>query len=163
MNATHRTDVLTGSTARHNIGKLVLSATRTINLLTYAISFTPILDTTLQPTVWSLLTAAPRRGIRCTAVIASHAEGSPHQQNNNVAADELQLAGWTVRRYPQRPVMHAKLIIIDEAALIAGSHNLTRAALEHNRELSILTRDPTAVYDAANWFAQLFNESRQSG
>lgn len=48
--------------------------------------------------------------------------------------------------------IHAKAMVIDNQIAIIGSTNLTRASLEDNRELSVVTRDPTVIRQLSETF-----------
>lgn len=89
-------------------------------------------------------------------LIATHPTNSPHEANNTLSAIELARAGWHVRRATRSPIMHAKLLIADENAAMIGSHNLTRAGIETNRELSIVTTDYMIVQPALQWFSIMY-------
>lgn len=159
----HSTHLITGRSARAQIAQAIANAQKTIRLLAYAISPAPILDSTLQQSIFATLCAAPARGIICSAVIAQHPENSVHENNNTLAAIHLHDKGWQIHRYPCRPVMHAKLLIIDDHRIITGSHNMTTAALEHNRELSVITTQPDCVADALDFYTTLQDASAPHG
>lgn len=55
--------------------------------------------------------------------------------------------------------LHAKLIIIDEKILIAGSHNLTESSLTRTQELSVAIEDPTLALQARTFFYPLWNRT----
>ena len=155
-------DLIIGNEAADEMAKLIVNANTTLNILAYAISTASGLDTKLRTSVYRLLRDAPRRAIRCQMLIASHCDRSPHQANNTLAEYELAAAGWDIRRAPRSPVMHAKLMLADNRVMILGSHNLTRAGIEHNRELSILTLDPYLVSTATNYFNVLYDYGTDS-
>lgn len=48
-------------------------------------------------------------------------------------------------RYDDEYVIHAKVIIVDHEAAVLGSINLTRASINDNRELSVMTHDTNVV------------------
>jgi cardiolipin synthase len=56
----------------------------------------------------------------------------------------LERAGVTIR-YSNHFYIHAKAFIIDQQKAIIGSTNLTRASLDDNRELSVITEDKNVV------------------
>lgn len=145
--------ILTGTNARRAIVDIIANARESIHIPAYAIS--PQKHTRTPPCA-SLLFHTPARTGPPLAMPDCHCPGhsptSPHEAMNAEAAAILDRSGWTVARYPMQPVMHAKMIIVDGRKIITGSHNLTRAALEHNRELSTLTTDPIAAADAVNFF-----------
>ncbi len=54
--------------------------------------------------------------------------------------------------------VHAKAWLIDDTVAIIGSTNLTRSSLDANRELSVLTRDPTVIRQLNDVFEQDYSE-----
>jgi len=56
----------------------------------------------------------------------------------------LNRAGVNIR-YSKAFIIHAKAVNIDNELAIIGSINLTRASLDDNRELSVITRDPLVI------------------
>lgn len=67
--------------------------------------------------------------------------------------DYLERAGVSIH-YSKHYYIHAKVLIIDQQTAIIGSINLTRASLENNRELAVITQDPTVIKQLLNTFAQ---------
>lgn len=65
----------------------------------------------------------------------------------------LQQAGIQLKESKQYYI-HAKVFLIDNKEVVAGSINLTKNALDHNRELSIVSHDSTVVNVLKNIFAQ---------
>ncbi len=59
-------------------------------------------------------------------------------------ADYLQRAGVIVHKNDQY-IIHAKVFIIDDELAVLGSINLTKASLDSNRELSVITRDRSVI------------------
>lgn len=155
--------VLTGHHAQITIAHAIERAERTIDMICYAIAPAPRLNSHLQQSIFARLLQQPAAGKACRAVIASHHPDTPHGQQNNMAADALTLNGWKIHRWPVKPVLHAKLLIFDRSRMITGSHNLTTAALAHNRELSIDVTHPEAVADALEWFETIWRTDDPHG
>lgn len=55
-------------------------------------------------------------------------------------------------------LIHAKVIVIDEEIIIVGSHNLTKAAMKNNREISVVLFDR----DLAKELIKIFEEDFSS-
>jgi phosphatidylserine/phosphatidylglycerophosphate/cardiolipin synthase-like enzyme len=87
--------------------------------------------------LWTALTLAPSRSLRCRALLQYHAPASPLHNAQLAAADALRSAGWSVRTTPRNRTLHAKFWIIDSAHVLLGSHNLTGRAAATNIEASI--------------------------
>jgi cardiolipin synthase len=58
--------------------------------------------------------------------------------------DYLRNAG-VIIGYDQEYMIHAKVIMVDHEQAVLGSINLTRASINDNRELSVLTREPNVI------------------
>lgn len=60
--------------------------------------------------------------------------------------------------YPKNLIIHAKVLMIDNDLAVIGSINLTRHSLDENRELAIITRDPSVL----NQLSQTFDKDRHA-
>ncbi len=103
--------------------------------------------------------AAVKRGVRVTAVadMCDHADGNVYAINQRTL-DYLRLNG--VETYVDGPgtKTHDKLVLIDGATLVIGSHNWSKAAMTRNAEISVMiASDPP---DPA--FDRRFEEIRSS-
>jgi phosphatidylserine/phosphatidylglycerophosphate/cardiolipin synthase-like enzyme len=64
-----------------------------------------------------------------------------------------------VRYLPDRRTAHAKLLIVDEAHLILGSHNWSLQSLTNNFEVSIYLQDQNTVWQTRDAFLNTFNSA----
>jgi len=55
---------------------------------------------------------------------------------------------------------HAKIVIVDNATAVLGSHNWTESALVSNREASIVTDCPNVVESLLRYFSDIWGRSR---
>jgi phosphatidylserine/phosphatidylglycerophosphate/cardiolipin synthase-like enzyme len=68
------------------------------------------------------------------------------------AATFLEHMGVPVRIDAQHAIAHNKVIVIDDATVITGSFNFTKAAEQHNAENLLIIHDPAlAVRYTENW------------
>ena len=68
--------------------------------------------------------------------------------------EELRHAGVRVRELPVRPIyMHAKIIVGGRVAFI-GSENVSKASLDHNREVGVLLDEPAQLHLLRHQFVQ---------
>lgn len=74
----------------------------------------------------------------------------------------LQRAGVTIH-YSKKLMIHAKVFIIDNQKAVIGSINLTRASLDDNRELSVITRDTKVIEQLNNTFTHDWNNQFKLG
>ena len=85
------------------------------------------------------LVEARRRGVEVTVILeGDDAVG----RENRTAAGYLDRNGVKVIFPRGRRVTHAKAVVIDDRYVLIGSHNLSHAALNRNRELSVLLDAP---------------------
>ena len=96
------------------------------------------------PAVTSALERSARRGVHITVVMT-------RQDDWASDFDKLTKARVDVRTYSPTASLyiHAKAIIVDDGTprqkAFVGSQNFSSASLNHNRELGLLTSDPTVV------------------
>jgi phosphatidylserine/phosphatidylglycerophosphate/cardiolipin synthase-like enzyme len=91
------------------------------------------------------LTQAAKKGIRVNIVTSSTMRAKQQAY--------LQRAGVHIH-YSKKLIIHAKVILIDHQLAMLGSINLTRHSLDANRELSVITRDPTVIQALIKTFEQ---------
>lgn len=96
------------------------------------------------PAVTSALIDAQKRGVHVTVVMTRQADWAGD-------FDKLSQAGVVVRTYSPAASLyiHAKAIVADadtpRQRAFMGSQNFSAASLQHNRELGLLTADPSVV------------------
>lgn len=66
-------------------------------------------------------------------------------KTNDRELEELRAAGVKKVRFLKKPVVHAKLIIVDGEAAYLGSVNLTTNSMDNNRELGVIVREAPLV------------------
>jgi cardiolipin synthase len=101
------------------------------------------------PGVESALEAAAGRGIGVEVVMTADPDWSD-------ALSALTRAGVRVLTYPDTDdarYIHAKAIVVDGATAYVGSQNFSDASLDYNRELGIITTDPSVVGPVAQTLA----------
>jgi cardiolipin synthase A/B len=106
-----------------------------------------------DPAVTSALAAAARRGVDVTLTMTADPEWDQ-------AFAALSRAGVHIRLYPDSSTalyIHAKAIVADAGRrrqrVLVGSQNFSVASLDYNRELGILTSDPSVVAGIARTLA----------
>ena len=65
-----------------------------------------------------------------------------------------------VRRFTER-FLHAKVYVFRDEAVLAGSHNLTRAGLRHNLEVSVANYSSSGCNRAGAWFDELWQDAEE--
>lgn len=77
---------------------------------------------------------------------------------NGKLLKQLNDAGVTQVRFQVKPMLHAKLIVVDDEAAYLGSVNLTTNSMDNNRELGVIVREKAIVskllkFSRADWKA----------
>jgi len=81
----------------------------------------------------------------------------PDTEKNNPHLDYLRNAGVQLRFSPY--LIHAKVIVVDQHRAILGSMNFTKAGIDRNRELSVITDEPQVIQPLNNTFEQDWQKS----
>ena len=131
------------------------SARRSILLQAYSFTSAPIAKA---------LVKAHRRGVNVRVILDKIANTRHYS-----SATFLEHVGVPVWIDAQHTIAHNKVMVIDDATVITGSFNFTRAAEEHNAENLLIIHDPAlAARYTQNWnrhlaHSQPFNAVAQAG
>jgi len=88
---------------------------------------------------------ANRKGIEVKAVV-----------QKTLIAEILRHEKIKVRKIESSRILHTKLMIIDDAIAILGSHNYTMNAFNINYEVSVIIHDPKIVSELKEYFSNFF-------
>jgi cardiolipin synthase A/B len=126
--------------ARTRLTTLLSSATAEIDI--YA-------EELVDQQIIALLTSEAQQGIRVELIMTDTGRDDDSRPGRAAIA-----AGGADVRLLRRPYIHAKVIIVDGSEAFLGSENLSAASLDRNRELGILTSDPSVVGQLKQTFEQ---------
>lgn len=112
--------------ARSHLKQLIDSAKTSLDVEAQSLADTTIVDA---------IVLAHQAKVDVRVVVDSQTISTPGQ---TAAIAKLKQYGVPLRGL-ESPDMHAKAIVVDEAITFVGSHNMTATALEHNREIGVLT------------------------
>lgn len=98
------------------------------------------------------LAKAAKRGVQVSIITSAPL----HEKQ----ASRLQQAGVRIH-YNKKYYIHAKAMIIDQRAVLIGSINFTQPSLNHNRELSVLSKDPQVIAQLNRVFNDDWNNSEK--
>lgn len=112
--------------ARSHLKQLIDSAKTSLDVEAQSLSDTTVVDA---------IVLAHQAKVDVRVVVDAQTITTPGQ---TTALAKLKQYGVPVRGL-QSPDMHAKAIVVDEAITFVGSQNMTATALEHNREIGVLT------------------------
>lgn len=124
------------------------AATQRIRVVMYGISYSPKYAGGKVNQLVEALAAARARGVDVTVVIDLSDYNELLNKVNRPAKEFLAGAGVTVFDDPATTTTHAKLIVADNAVVV-GSVNWGKDALEVRNETCVMVRDPAV----AEWFA----------
>lgn len=139
------TELLTGNDYEQRIISTLGNTDGVLSIVMYQVSPNWSSATISASPLFDVLLAQPVKRSQCRLVLGTPAGGSNLATLNDQAAALLSAAGWSVRRVPAYPVLHAKLWLIERGYLYAGSHNLSNRATTSNTEAGILTTNAAAV------------------
>jgi phosphatidylserine/phosphatidylglycerophosphate/cardiolipin synthase-like enzyme len=124
--------------AEKAIVKEIDQAKSSINIQAY--SFT-------SEQIGAALLAAHTRGVKVNGILDRENLGNPHSLLRPLSA-----AGLDFYLDGIHAIAHNKVMIIDDAVVITGSYNFTRAAQEKNAENSLIIKDKSiASQYSTNW------------
>ncbi len=92
------------------------------------------------------LAKAARSGIK-VQILTSSNNSTTHSKK----FDYLTHAGVKIR-FSKNYIIHAKVIMIDRQLAVVGSINLTKASIDDNRELAVITQDPKIIAELITTF-----------
>lgn len=76
--------------------------------------------------------------------------------NNSAFLASFLSVGIRARALKDKRTLHAKMILIDDEIAIVGSHNLSKNAMAHNVELSLIADIPEGDNRLKNFFNNLY-------
>jgi len=91
------------------------------------------------------LVRAVRRGVKIR-VITNFAE----------LVDTLNTLGFDAQVWPNKNMLHSKLLIIDGEIVVSGSHNLTGNAFTANLETSVIFHEPALAKSFSEYFENIW-------
>lgn len=88
---------------------------------------------------------AKERGLKIRAIV-----------RKETIANRLKKAGIKAKVYRGKNLLHPKILIFDRERIFCGSHNLTKAGLTSNVEISIMTQSKEIAEKAISFFEELW-------
>lgn len=88
---------------------------------------------------------AVRRGVRVRTIT-----------NSAKVVETLNLLGLYAKKWPQKNLLHSKLVIIDNKIIVSGSHNFTGNAFCSNIETSVAFNDEKIASEFSEYFNNLW-------
>ncbi len=151
-------EFLTGRAYLKRVSEGIKSAERSIRVMMYFASNTGRARCAGN-ILMNDLDQARRRGVEVKVIL----EGCHVKVINDA---NLKTAEWLLERgieariFPVFPVMHTKLVLIDDEIAVVGSHNWTNAAAYYNSESSVLVRCRKTARRLKAFFNQTYSRAR---
>lgn len=124
--------VVSPRNSRSRLKSLIASAKKTVYVQMEVLG---------DPEISGALGKKAKEGVEVRVQLAKFSGGS----TNDGERQELTQAGVKKVRFISKPMLHAKLIVVDGAAAYLGSVNLTSNSMDNNRELGVILREPALV------------------
>lgn len=113
--------------SREQFIRIISSAKKSINIYAQDVSDQKIVNA---------LASTARRGVEINILTS--------KKLRDKAAAELSTAGVTLH-YNTKLYIHAKALTVDNSKAVIGSVNFTSSSFDNNRELAVITRDPSII------------------
>lgn len=140
----HPSVIISPDNSRDKLIELIQQAKKTIQIYAQSASDFKILGA---------LADAAKRGVKIELLTSN--------QLREKQASYTHTAGIQMR-YSKKLYIHAKVFIFDHKKAVLGSINLTRASLEDNRELALVTEDTEIIKQLDQTFTQDWNNTENS-
>lgn len=101
-----------------------------------------------------------RQGLEVRLLTNKQNEQGHVPHTNARAIDYLKKGGVKVRVLPNSRICHAKIIIVDNATAVIGSHNLSVKSCRNNFEMSYCMTDYFALVHLSCWYIELWNKAK---
>lgn len=124
---------------------LIASATKNIDIISYDWRWYANQPSHPVQRVNIALVNAAKRGVIVRAVL-----------NSGDLIKQLNDNGIKARTLKDSRTLHSKIVLIDNATLVIGSHNITRNAFAHNVEASIAVTLPAELSRFSEFFTNLY-------
>lgn len=103
--------------------------------------------------------ARARAGLKVRVLLNKEGRGAHLTAINLKTAEVLRGAGVEVRFARSFPTTHAKLWILDDDAVILGSHNISNRSVTVNNEASALIKSRTVAMEFKRYFGEIWKIS----
>jgi len=140
-----KTEILIGRAFARQVIPLINEAKKSVNIIVYNWLWYPNEIGSKIQNFNQAIVQADKRGIEVKAVV-----------QKTLIAEILRREGVKVRKVESSKVLHTKLMIIDDAIAILGSHNYTMNAFNINYEVSVIIHDPEIIAELKEYFSNFF-------
>ncbi len=145
IGADEESKILIGRTYCQHVLPLIRNATKSIDILMFH---------------WGWY----EKDLSCEMTQINHAIMQAHKRGVKVRAycnflkmmKILRSLNIDAKVYRGKGILHAKLVLVDDATAVMGSHNFSQNALCFNKEISVLLRNPAPVLKLKLYFDGLW-------
>jgi len=99
-------------------------------------------------------------GLNTIAIVNDGCPKNYINRSNMLTVDYFQKNGVDVYKYPERRIMHSKLVIIDRTIVGIGSHNINFMSMRKSAEASLFILDQTIAEDYRKYFFELISDCK---
>jgi len=153
-------EYLTLDNYAETVGKLIRDAQKSIHITIFSANTKKKAGKGGRLSIFDHLEVAGQRGLNCRIVLAEVHPFKYRAHFNAHAIDRLIKANWIIRTMKCGHLLHQKQIIIDQEVVIIGSHNISSASEESNRDVSVKIISKNIVISAMNEFNKCYKMSR---
>ncbi len=137
---------------------LLDAATRRVDLVVYGMNADPRYPDSEVNALINKMSAAFVRGVRVRVILETSAPDLGVNTVNRQAADALKAAGVEVRLDPPSRITHAKVLLVDETAIL-GSNNWGYGGFTSYHEVGMTTSKPEVLQDLSTYFDAIWDVS----
>ena len=137
--------------------KLLDSARKSIRILRYGMSYNANYPGSSPNRLIDALIAARERGVEVEVILDRSDYNQMLNEVNAATRRHLEKGGVKVRFDSEEITSHAKLLIIDDRAVV-GSPNWGHQALDIRNECSLVVSDPKTVASFRDYFSRIWKE-----
>ncbi len=141
--------------------KLLDSARKKIQILMYGMSYNANYPDSSPNRLIDALIDARKRGVEVEVILDKSDYNQMLNEVNAATREHLEKGGVRVRYDSEKITSHAKLIIVDDQAVV-GSPNWGYKALDVRNECSLIVSDPKTVNSFRQYFHRIWQEGGQA-
>jgi len=135
---------------------ILRNANKSIYVVMYVVKYDPREPNDPVNTLLRILANMSSRGLDVRVVVDDETYNSYPE-----TVEFLKSSGVAVKLDESKSrTTHAKIVIVDNATAVLGSHNWTESALAYNREASIVTDCPSVVESLLRYFSDIWSRGR---
>lgn len=138
---------------------LIRSAAATIDMAYYLIGAPTKTKHNNLDRIWIEILEARRRNVKIRLLVDAGMSNKLIRNAANKLEKYCNYTGLNLRLLSNKNKLHCKVTLIDNTRAIIGSHNLTRASLSSQHDVSVLTDDQNVTTIIKDYYNNLWQQS----